>query len=461
MRRIVIGPAFILTLTLHAQFYPWGWGPSISVTQVGSTISCTVFDPVLAQSRVTSLTSVASWTHEDGVVATVSPSGIVRGVVYDIHLGAYQESQLSSNSGNTVINSDGIIAWVSANGIVGAAMYDPDAHQWRQRQLSSNSGNQIQNRDGVVTWVSSSGIVGAAVYDPGLGQWQDDQLSSNSGNTVQVRDGIVAWVSSSGTVGAAVYDPSLGQWVNEQLSSNSGNVLVVGQGVVAWKSASGILGGAAYDWNTNTWDDQQFSSSSSNTTPSIVDGTVLWDNSSGPQRYGYSVSGQWQSNTNTEVRCEYHAGNVGATGEPYIAYLWCLSIGASSYSHACGDGHTITRRWAWKDYANGGSYQPELTVFSATANSTCTGSVNFVGTAIEDPAGNGPSAVYDGEAIRLQGDGPLGHVEVIDGKGGVVLSRSTNEPSVRIPASLEQGIYIITITDPRGYRAVKRISAIH
>jgi hypothetical protein len=215
--------AALLLVASHAQNYNWGWGPPISVTQNGSTITCSVLDPLTDQIRTTSLTSVSTWTHDDGVVATVSPTGSVRGVVYDIDLGSFQETQLSSNSGNAVVNSDGVVAWVSGTGIVGAAIYDPALQQWRSEQLSSNSGNQIQNRDGVVSWVSASGIVGAAVYDPGNSQWMDDQLSSNSGNVVQNRDGIVGWVSSSGIVGAAVYDPALGQWVDEQLSSNSGD----------------------------------------------------------------------------------------------------------------------------------------------------------------------------------------------------------------------------------------------
>ena len=69
-----------------AQFYNWGWGPPISVTQNGSTITCTVWDPVLDQSRTQSYSSVAEWSSVDGVVATLSSSGVVRGIVYDIDL---------------------------------------------------------------------------------------------------------------------------------------------------------------------------------------------------------------------------------------------------------------------------------------------------------------------------------------------------------------------------------------
>lgn len=427
---------------IQAQFYNWGWGPPISVTQNGSTITCTVLDPLTDQIRTTSLTSVASWTHDDGVVSTVSPTGTVRAVVYDIDLASYRETQLSTNSGNTCINSDGVVAWVSAAGTVGAAVYDPRLQQWRQDQLSTNSGNQIQNRDGVVTYVSTAGTAGAAVYDPGLGQWRSSQPSTNSGNAVQNRDGIVTWVSGAGTVGAAVYDPSLEQWRSTQLSTNSGNVVVIGQGVVAWKSASGTLGAAAYDWNINDWRSEQLSTAASNTMPNIADGTVHWSNSNGAQRYGFSASGQWQSNTNTTVRCEYHAEVVGS-GTPRIAYLWCLSIGASAYSHSCGDGHTITRRWAWKRYANSGVYQPQLTVFSSVSNSTCEATLNFVGTAIQEVALEQPLITWAGDRIHVAAPSSIGTVEVMDVGGRLLASARTSEPMAVVQAPLCAGVYLV------------------
>lgn len=430
--------------SVHAQFYNWGWAPEISVTQNGSTITCTVWDPILNTTRTQSLSSVGSWTHDDGVLATVSNTGILTAVVYDINLASFRTDQLTSTSGTSVVNSDGVIAWVSGSGIVGAAIYDPYAQTWRDEQFSSNSGNQIQNRDGVVTYVSSSGIVGAAVYDPMLGQWQDEQFSSNSGNVVQNREGVVGWVSTSGTLGAAVYDPSLGQWVDEQLSSNSGNVLVMAQGVVAWKSTSGVLGGAAYNWNTNNWDDSQFSSSSSNSVPTIVDGTVQWSNSSGPQRYGYTAGNQWQSGVNTTVRCEYYAEQVSAGDAPRIAYLWCLSIGASTYSHVCGDGHTITRRWAWKQYANPGSYSPQFTAFSSTTNSQCSGTVNFTGTSVEEAMqGDELRFKVSHGAMELWSNGVLGNVTIVDAKGSMVYqgTHSSSTAIIALPAS--EGVYAV------------------
>jgi hypothetical protein len=450
--------SLLLTTNSQAQFYNWGWGPPITVDDNGSSIECSVFDPILNTTRTESFSNVDVWSYDDGVVATVSASGSVTAIVYDIHLGSFTDEQVGSNPGNAVINSDGVVAWVSSAGTVAAAIYDPFAHTWRDEQFSSNPGNAIQNRDGVVSWVSDAGTLGAAVYDPQVGQWQDEQFSSNPGNSVLNRDGVVAWVSEAGTLGAAVYDPSLGQWQDEQFSSNPGNVLVLGQGVVAWKSEAGTLGGAAYNWSANSWDDEQFSSSSSNTVPTITDGTVQWTNSNGPQQYGYTSGNDWQDGANTAVRCEYYAEQVSGTANPHIAYLWCLSIGASSYSHQCGDGHTINRRWAWKNYANAGSYSPELTAFSAISNSTCNGSLSYVNTGLEEFGYGGSfTATYHQESIRVSGDGPLGLVEVLDARGRQVASARTADQIVEFPGAFASGLYMVRCQGSNGIARTRRL----
>lgn len=456
LRTITILMVLAYALRTSAQFYNWGWAPEISVNQNGSTITCTVWDPVLNMSRTYNQSSVASWSHDDGVAAAVSGGGVLTAIVYDQNLASFRTKQLTSTSGTSVINIDGVIAWVSGSGSVGAAIYDPDIQAWVDEQFSSSSGNQIQNRDGVVSWVSGSGIVGAAVYDPGVGHWQDQQFGSSSGNVVQNRDGVVGYVSASGILGAAIYDPSIGQWVSEQFSSSSGNAMVMGQGVVAWKSSGGILGGAAYNWTTNTWDDAQFSSSSSNTMPTITDGTIQWNNSSGQQRYGYTASNQWQSNANTSVRCEYHAEQVSSAGAPHIAYLWCLSIGASSYTHGCGDGHTITRRWAWKQYAAPGSYTPQFTAFSSTSNTQCNGHLSFIGTAVRENEDPTLRISWTGTHIRVVAEERIGGVEVFNGSGRLVVTGHSGDHRTEIPADLPSGMYIVRAGD----RPARRLAVV-
>lgn len=439
------------TATIHAQFYNWGWGPPMTVSQNGTTITCSVFDPVLNQTQTQNLNSVATWSYDDGVVATVSSGGTVTAMVYDLFLADFRDEQLSSNPGNAVINSDGVVAWVSSAGSVGGAIYNPFTHDWRDEQFSSNPGNAIQNRDGVISWVSSAGSVGAAVYDPALNDWRDEQFSSNPGNAVQNRDGIVAWVSDAGSVGAAVYDPALQQWQDEQFSSNPGNTVVIGQGVVAWRSSAGTLGGAAYNGYAHQWDDEQFSSSSSNSLPTIADGTVEWMNTNGPQRYGYTGSQQWQNDVNTTVQCTYFPTVVGSAEGLYVAYLHCLSIGASTYSHQCGDGHVITRRWAWKAYANPGTYAPELSVFSSTSNSTCSGSVAFSSIGFAEIAASAPFRIAStSSGLRISGDRYIAEVTVRDAMGRVISVLRGHGSALEIPFAAALGQYFAKVVAADG-----------
>ncbi|MCB9163914.1 MAG: hypothetical protein H6592_05690 [Flavobacteriales bacterium] len=443
-------PSILFALLVQsgsAQFYNWGWGPPISVTQNGSTISCTVWDPLLDQSRTQSYSSVAEWSSVDGVVATLSSSGVVRGIVYDIDLSQFRDDNFSFVSGTSVTNADGIIAWVTGSGTVGAAIYNPATQQWLDDTFSFSSGTSIINRHGVVSWVTGSGTVGAAVFDPGTQQWMDDSFSFSSGTTMYNRDGVVAWVTGSGTVGAAIYDPSNGQWMDDSFSFSSGTTVVLEDGVVAWRTGSGTIGAAAYNWNNDQWVDGSFSFNSENTALSIIDGTVHWTNNSGAQRQGFTGSNQWQSNANTAVRCIYYPEQVGASGAPHIAYLWCLSIGASSYSHACGDGHTITRRWAWKRYANPGTYQPQLTVFSSTANSACDGTLNFSGTGLNEATSAELRISWTGNSIRLVAEEPIGVVRVMDARGSVVVAGRSRDTFMELPADLAPGVYLVHTTD--------------
>ena len=428
-----------------AQFYNWGWGPPISVTQNGSTITCTVWDPALNTSRSQSYQGVEEWSSVDGVVATLSNAGVVQGIVYDVDLSSFRDEGFSFVSNTAVSNADGIVAWVTGSGTVGAAIYDPAAHLWREDDLSFSAGTNIINRHGVVSWLTGSGTVGAAVYDAGTQQWKDDTFSFSAGTTMFNQDGVVAWLTGSGTVGAAVYDPANGQWMDDQFSFSAGTSMVLEDGVVAWRTGSGTIGAAAYNWNSDQWVDGNFSFGTQNTGLGILDGTVHWSNDSGAQKQGFTAAGQWQSDVNTVPRCAYHPVEVGGSGPPHIGYLWCLSIGASSYSHDCGDGHSITRRWAWKQYATPGTYQPELTVLSAAASSTCDGTLNFVGTMLPGTEELGFLASWTGTGVRVTSDGPIGVAEILDASGRLVASGRSSDQHLSLQVVLAPGIYLVQV----------------
>lgn len=441
-----------LTMGVHAQLYDWGWAPEVSVTQNGSTITCTVWDPLLNSTRNQSYSGVATWTHDDGVVATVSNAGIAMAIVYDINIGGFRNEQLTTTSGTTVINSDGVVAWVSGGGVAGASIYHPGSQEWVSAALGSGGGNVIQNRDGVVSWTSGNGRVGAAVFDPFLEGWQDEQFTVD-GQVVEDREGVVTWVTTSGLVGAAVYDPPIHQWRAEHLGQGDGTV-VTEHGMVAWRSSAGSMNMAVYEWNGNDWNHATVGSDPSNSVPWIVDGAVRWTNSAGAQQYGYTAAGTWQSGAATAIRCEYTAEQISAVNL-HLAYLWCLSIGASSYVHACGDGHLITRRWAWKQYAEPGSYAPQLTVYNEVGSSACNGQLNFVNTAVIDPVVPNVSHIVAHEgAVQITTDAPLGQISIMDAQGRLVYAGTHATTTAHISINSAAGVHALHTATGAVYRFV-------
>lgn len=447
----------LLATACLAQQPNWGWGLPITVTG-SSSITCTVTDPVYG-TQTHSQSGISNYIYQDGVVAYVTPGGTVGGIIYDVNTHNFEYNTFSSNSGNTISNDDGVIAWVSAAGTVGGATYDPTTRHWEYTTFSSNSGNTVINKQGVVAWVSTAGTVGGAVYDPYTGNWDYTTFSSNSGNTIKNTHGVVSWVSTAGTVGGAVYDPGTRNWQYTTFSSNSGNQVQNNNGVVAYLSTAGTLGGAAYDFSSHNWDYTTLSSSSSNTSLSIEDGTIKWTNNSGSQKAGYTSSGSWSTGSNTALQCRFFIEQPSGSYNTNLAYFWCLSTGAQDYSYDTDAGHTISRRWGWKQYADGGDYYPTLTISNSNSNSQCNNSVSFatgINELLRDRISVYPSPTNNTLNIDAHGLN-ITAIEIIEATGKVALSNShfTYNTATDV-SSLNTGIYYLYATTGNGSKAIAR-----
>ncbi len=449
---------FIPVLAI-AQNSNWGWGPAITTSLSGTTLTCSAFDPVQNLTKTTSVTGVASFINNQGVVGYVTSGSTVGGLVYDINMNTWQQTVFSSNSGNTFQNSDGVIAWVSASGTVGGAIYDPIVKAWEYTNFSSNSGNTIQNSKGLVAWVSTAGTIGGAVYDPSLHLWRYTTFSSNSGNTFINSEGVIAWVSAAGTVGGAVYDPGPQVWKYTTFSSNSGNTIANATGVIGFISSSGTVGGAVYDHDQQQWKFATFSNSSGNSNVSVSNGTVYWNSSNGPQHWGYNfISKNWLSNYNTDLHCKLFVTNPSGS-TPFITYFWCLSIGVNAYSTNCGDGHIITRRWGFKQYATAGNYNAELTIFTFNASTTCNQNVTVV-TGLTDMQVENELNIYPNPAhnlIQFSGTRFTG-VEIYNVYGALVQAKQFAEatPDVTVDVSeYASGVYFARLFDGNNFVAKK------
>jgi hypothetical protein len=441
----------VIPFMVSAQYPNWGWGPAMTVTMSGSTANLSVYDPFLSMTKTTSVYSVDAWEYDDGVFAWVTPSGAVGGVTYDVNTESFHQTTFTSSSSITIQNRDGVIAYVTSSGAVGGAVYDPVQQSWEHTTFTSSSSITIQNQDGVIAYVTSSGAIGGAVYDPAQQLWEHTTFTSSSSITALNQNGVIGYVTSSGAIGGAIYDMDLQTWKHSTFTSSSSIEMVLSDGVIGYLTSSGAVGGAVYDHFLQSWKHATFTSGSSFTGLTISDGTIFWNSSSGLQNYGYNITSQnWMNGYHTDRSCRYFISDNSGPA-PLITYLWCMSIGANSYNHACGDGHSITRRWGWKQYDTPGTYSPELTIYSSTGNSTCTGSVSVTGVDVDDPLSADvelyPNPV-SGNGFWVEAQLPLSSVSVSDMLGREILMMPVSGMTAKLDMEglgLIPGIYLVKI----------------
>jgi hypothetical protein len=414
---------FFFISQVFSQNPNWGWGPTVNTSLNGTSLTCTTTDPTTSNTQTYTISNVDAYINNEGIVATVSTSGTVKGLIYDINLQSWEVSTFSYNSGNQIQNSDGVISWVSSAGTVGGAIYDPNLQNWETSVFSYNSGNTVKNRDGVVSWVSSSGTVGGAIYDPNLQNWETSIFSYNSGNVMKNKNGVVAWISSAGTVGAAVYDPDL-----------------------------------------QSWEESIFSYSSSNNNLSISDGTVYWNNSSGTSHYGYNVSNNtWQSSYNTDLYCKLFVSKKNDTS-PYLVHFSCLSIGANSYAYTAGDGHTIYRKWGFKQYQNPGGYNASLTIQNSFSNTNCNKNISVSTVQLEEQNRVDvqvfPNPVMQQQQLYMESGQLIEQVQIVDilgaNKATIFIDQKFAEINLAT-LNLNSGTYFIKITLENKQQILKKI----
>ena len=135
-------------------------------------------------------------------------------------------------------------------------------------------------------------------------------------------------------------------------------------------------------------------------------------------------------------------------------------------SYNCGDGHTITpRRWAWKQYSNGGTFQPVLTVFNSSQNSTCDGQIQVSGSGGLSEMENVyvsvfPNPLSAGSALKIEAAEMITEIAVYNPLGKVVYSESglnTMSKTVDCNERLSPGVYFVNIGFSEGNTASLKV----
>jgi len=369
----------------NGQYPNWGWGPAITVTLNGSSITCSVYDPVLGQNMTSSQSNATNYINSQGVVAW-NYSYNAHVVIYDVNLHSFKSDSwgASTTTFSHFTNTDGVVAWTNEY-TANVAVYNPVQQQWDYDYWYGNTStfSNFTNANGVVAW-SNDYNVSAVMYSSQ--QWKYDWWAGSTttfSNFINA-EGVVAW-SNSDQSNAAVYDPFLQQWKRDYWYNSTATYshFINAYGVVAWSNDYNA-NAAVYDpvqqqWKRDWWGASTTTFSAFN----VTNGTLNYANSSTNYQKGYNInSHQWQDNYSTNIYCMFYNSTSNGNA-PVITFFNCLSVGANSYSYNCGDGHTIIRRWAWKQYDNAGSYSPQLTVFNSSNNSTCNATIN-VGVGIEE-----------------------------------------------------------------------------
>lgn len=363
MRLLLLVFSTFIIYSVNAQFPNWGWAPPISIDNNGSSITCTVTDPLTGQTKSTTKNSVQSYLYQEGVLVWVS-SSLTHAMVYDQN--AHDWKSASWYAPDNISINNGVVA-MQSNSQTYVAIYDPNTREWEYTNRYA-TGN-VLNDGGVVAFQSTDQTY-AAFYDPYRKAWEVKNWYADG--DMWLNQGVLAFQSSTQTY-FAVYDLISRSW-DWTARYAVGNV-VNRNGVVAFQSTDQTYV-AAYDPSDLDWAVHNYYELGA---LSIVDGTVFINNGGTMLKKGYNASsGSWVNNQNTSMVCRLFLSDTN-DDSPLITHMYYMAIGASVNTYNCGDGHLINNAMAWKQFNSSGNYNITLNVSNSSINKNCNSSVTVTG----------------------------------------------------------------------------------
>jgi len=386
IKKTLLALFLISSLQSIAQNANWGTGLPVTVNINGSSLDFSVFDPILNQTKTTTVSvgSSAIYKNSDGVVVAFGSYGVMEYATYDVELHTWKtgSTQISSNNSTGIIlTSDGVVLGYGTQGDMDYATYDAELHTWKTGSTqisSSNSPGTIITLDGVVVGYGTQGDMDYATYDAELHTWKTGSTqisSSNSTGTILTSDGVVVGYGTQGDMDYATYDHELHAWKTGSTqisSSNSTGIILTADGVVVGYGSQGDMDYAIYDFTINSWKtgSQQLGSSGSIL---LSSGTITYTGSSSGIK-GYNTNTQNWGSFNTTPTCKFLP--VVYSGSSWV-FMRCMSVGAGTFTYSSGDGHQISRKQGWKKYTIKNSYNASLNVSNGINNSSCDAAINL------------------------------------------------------------------------------------
>ena len=337
----------------------------VQASAAGSTVSYSVFDPVVGvKSDSTNSGPTSDLLKTNGVVTWSSGTSIYYRI-YDPIRTNWMGGSTNFGTTQDLRSLHGVVTWSSGSTVV-YRVYDPIRGLWQGGSALTGSTFDLSTTNGVVAWSSSSMIYYRA-YDPAQGIWTGG--ATNSGSTFNLINlhGVLAW-SSGSIIHSRTYDPTRAAWMGNSVATASGTFdLKNTNGVVAWSSGATIYY-QVYDPARGLW--MSGNTLSGNTANlSVVNSTVNWSTTSLSYTRGYDpASGNWYAGPTLPLA--FFAVSTNAGNAPVFVYFMDMSIGAGGWNWNFGDGTSSTLRSPAHTFTGFLRYTVTQTAIGAGSHST-------------------------------------------------------------------------------------------
>lgn len=448
-----------------AQNVNWGWGPEITTSLSGQTLTCSVYDPIQMNTVTQTYSYVNGLMHNEGVVSWYDGFN-VHVTIYDVKYHMFDHQSYSNSNqvqAGDIKNLHRVVAWTNGYNM-NCATYDASQSSWKHQSYSNstNSFTNFLNKQSHVAW-SNGYNVAMAVYDAEWQTWKQ-QSWSNSTNTYSDFDhneGLLAWTNGY-NLNVAIYNPFTNNF-SHQSYSNSNTLFgkfVNMNGMTAWNNGNNVCM-VCYDPVTFNWEYNSVSVSQPLTGQfSIMNGVLSYNINGTMYNYGYNASAtSWQSNFTTVPTCNLKVNQHNIAN---LVSVTCLSIGAYNYAYNMGDNHIVTSRNAYKSYNNAGVYSINLNVSNAFLNNSCILTVTIASQS--ELLNNGgfqlyPSLIKQNEIIHLKSEEIIAEVQIANAVGKIIyMINNLHQHQVELPTkTFTPGVYLIKLTAAGNRNFSKRI----
>lgn len=362
---------FISYMSLaSAQNNSWGTGIELTAKVNGNKLDISGYDTDLKKNVDTSVAvgSNPVFKYAEGVVVGYG-SDLMVYITYDLEFHKWSEAEYKIGLNGQIYTSDGMVLGYGNYNLMNYSIYDPNLHLWNSKIDSVSNSINVKIEDGVIVGNLYGDSLILKFYDFEIHNWFNESFGFDTLGTTKVSGGVVAAYTSSGEMFYSIFDHQLHRWMSSSKMIGKKAKFDSNSGLVAGYGDLGFLHFAAYNFSTQLWDADSVGLGNSGTF-SLDSGTINFSGDSvGKRGYDYG----WVRKP-SKARCKFIP--IIRSNDPWV-YMRSMTMGATTVSYLCGDGHQISKRQGWKKYFANNVYNAEVDVSNATYNSSCSVDINI------------------------------------------------------------------------------------